>query len=99
MALSTELAEKAEALCREYLAREFGDTPVLDPIAVEPAAGEATEETFLATIVYEGDEHTIDPRKAADALNVLATPFEEPEFPPLRMQASSSRTSTPCCGK
>lgn len=86
MALSTELAEKVEALYREHLAREFGDQPVFDPITVEPATDEAGEETFLVTIVYKGGEHTIDPLKAIRVLNALATPFEELGIPPVLIQ-------------
>lgn len=52
MALSTELAEKVEALYRENLAREFGGYPMLYLITVEPTTDEAGEETFQATIVY-----------------------------------------------
>ena len=86
MALSTELAEKVEALYREHLTREFGNTPSFDPITVEPATDEAGEDTFLVTIVYEGVERTIDPRKAIRVLNALATPFEELGIPPVLIQ-------------
>ena len=55
MALSTELAEKVEALYREHLAREFGGYH----ITVEPTNSYVGEEVFQVTIVYKGTEHTI----------------------------------------
>lgn len=86
MTLSTELAQKVKALYREHLQREFGNAPVFDPITVEAATEESGQETFEVTIVYEGVEHTINPRKAARVLAALATPLEELGLPPVLMQ-------------
>ena len=66
MALSAELAYRVaalsrEPLARERLAREFDYHPVFDPITVEPATYYASEEVLQVTIVYEGDEHAINP--------------------------------------
>jgi hypothetical protein len=63
VALSIELAEKVEALYRKHLAREFGNQTVFDAITVEPTTNYVGEEVPQVTIVYEGAEHTIDPRR------------------------------------
>ena len=81
MALSTELAEKVAATYRERLAREFDYHPVFDPITVEPATYYASEEVLQVTIVYEGDEHTIDANKTIRVLTAQATPLEELGLP------------------
>ena len=41
--------------------RKFDYHPVFDPITVEPTTYYASEELFQVTIVYEGDEHAINP--------------------------------------
>ena len=90
--LSTELAEKAEALYPEHLAREFGGHPVLDSITVEPTTDEDGEATFHVTVVYDGNEHTVDSRKAIRVLNALATPPRRTRLP---MQGCVSKDEYP----
>ena len=62
---------------------------------MEPATGEAGEETFEVNIVCESNEHTIDARKAAKALNALAAPLEELGPPPVLMQGYVSKDEYP----
>ena len=87
MTLTSELAEKVEALYRENLEREFGDSPAFDPISVEPMTGGDGEETFRVTIVYDGDDGAIDARKAVTVLTAMATPLEELGLPPVLMES------------
>ena len=86
MAPSAELAEKVEALYREHLAWVFGDRPMFDRIALEPNTDQSGWETFQVTVVYEGDENTIDARKLIRVLTAMATPLEELGLPPVFMQ-------------
>ena len=87
MTLTSEMAEKVEALYRENLEKEFRGSPAFDPVSVEPITGVNGEETFRVTIVYDGDVGAIDARKAVTVLTAMATPLEELGLPPVLIES------------
>ena len=63
MTLTTELAEKVEAIYRENLEKEFGNPLTFDPISVEPTEDSEGQDTFRVTIVYEAQNQGRDPKR------------------------------------
>ena len=95
MTLTIELAEKVEALYLENLKREFGDTLDIDRVAVEPAVDADGQDTFRITIVFNGNEDAVDPKKAIAVLTKIATPLEELGLPPVLIQSYVTKDEYP----
>jgi hypothetical protein len=75
MTLTTELAEKVEAIYRENLEKEFGDSLAFDPISVEPTEDSEGQDTFRVTIVYEAQNKGERPQ-AKKMVTVMTAVFE-----------------------
>jgi hypothetical protein len=95
MTLTSELAEKVEALYRETLDKEFGGSPAFGPISVEPITDEEGQETFRVTIVFDGEEDAIDPRKALTVLTAMTTPLRELGLPPVLVESYVTKDEYP----
>ena len=83
MALSTETAEKVEALYRERLEAHFQGQLKFGPIVVEPTRDSEGVDTFRVTIIYEGTDQRPDPQKAIEVMTSLTSNFEALGLPPV----------------
>lgn len=83
MALSTETAEKVEALYRERLEAHFQGQLKFGPIVVEPTRDSEGVDTFRVTIIYEGASQRPDPQKAIEVMTSLTSNFEALGLPPV----------------
>ena len=63
MALSTETAEKVEALYRERLDAHFQGELKFGPIVLEPTRDSDGKDTFQVDIVYEGNGNGPTPER------------------------------------
>ena len=78
MTLTAKLAEKVEAVYRENLEREFGDSLTFDPISVEPAEDSEGQDTFRVTIVYQAQKEGERPqaKKMVTVMTTVVEPLE-----------------------
>ncbi len=95
MTLTAELASKVEALYRENLKREFGDSLRFDPISVEPSENSEGEATFQVTIVYDGDPETLNPRKVLAIMTSLTNPLTDLGLPPTTIESYVPKSEYP----
>ena len=69
-----DTALQVESLYRQHLDQAFQGSTKFDPIRVEPILDLDGHDSFHITIVYEGDQYLLDPRK----LNAIrASAFEQ----------------------
>ena len=87
MALSTETAEKVEALYRERLDAHFQGELKFGPIVLEPTRDSDGKDTFQVDIVYEGNGRRPDPRKAITVMTSLTRDFEALGLPPVLIES------------
>ena len=83
MALSTDTAEKVEALYRERLDEHFLGELKFGPIVLEPTRDMDGRDTFQVDIVYEKNDKRPDPRKILAVMASLAGDFEALDLPPV----------------
>ena len=87
MALSTETAEKVEALYRERLDAHFKGEMKFGPIVLEPMRDSEGRDTFQVDIVYDGNGILPDPKKAIAVLTSLTRDFEALGLPPVLIES------------
>lgn len=87
MTLSTETAEKVEALYRERLDTQFQGQLRFGPIVLEPTKDSDGKDTFQVDIVYEGNDKRPDPRKILAVMTSLAGDFEALGLPPVLIES------------
>ena len=87
MALSTETAERVEALYRERLDAHFQGQLQFGPIVLEPTRDMDGKDTFQVDIVYEANEKRPDPRKILAVMTSLAGDFEALGLPPVLIES------------
>ena len=95
MALSTETAEKVEALYRERLETHFQGALKFGPIVVEPRRDSDGRDTFLVTIVYEGNGNRPDPKKIIAVMTSLSWDFEAMGLPAVLIHSYVSKEEYP----
>ena len=95
MALSTETAEKVEALYRERLDAHFQGQLKFGPIVLEPARDSDGRDTFRVTIVYEGSGERPDPKKIIEVMTLMSWDFEAMGLPPVLIQSYVSKEEYP----
>ena len=76
MDLAPEVAEKLEALCRENLARELGDSSVIGPNVIEQTQA-SDRSTIHINVVYDVTSDRPDEEKAAAALKAAVDQMPE----------------------
>ena len=87
MALSTETAEKVEALYLERLEAHFQGQLKFRPIVLEPTRDSDGRDTFQVDIVYEGDGGLPDPKKILAVMTSLTWDFENLGLPPVLIES------------
>ena len=87
MALSTETAEKVEALYRERLDEHFQGQLKFGPIVLEPTRDMDGRDTFRVDIVYEGYGEHPDPKKVITVLTSLTGDFEALGLPSVLIES------------
>ena len=87
MALSSDTAEKVEALYRERLDAHFQGQLRFGPIALEPTRDSDGRDTFQVDIVYEGDGEHPDPKKMITVMTSLTGDFEALGLPPVLIES------------
>ena len=95
MALSTETAEKVEALYKERLEAHFKDNLKFGPIVVEPTRDSEGKDTFRVTIIYEDAGQRPDPKKAIEVMTSLTSDFEELGLPPVLIHSYVKKEEYP----
>ena len=95
MALSTETAERVEALYLERLDAHFKGELSFGPIVVEPTRDSEGKDTFRVTIVYEGNDELPDPKKAITVMTSLTGDFEALGLPPVLIHSYVSKEEYP----
>ena len=87
MALSTETAEKVEALYRERLDAHFRGQLKFGPIVLEPTRDSDGKDTFQVDIVYEGNGELPDPKNVITVMTSLTGDFETLGLPPVLIES------------
>lgn len=95
MALSTETAEKVEALYRERLDTHFQGQLQFGPIVVEPTRDSDGMDTFRVTIIYQSAGQRPDPQKAIEVMTSLSWDFEDMGLPPVLIHSYVSKEEYP----
>ena len=87
MALSTETAERVEALYRERLAAHFQGQLQFGPIVLEPTRDMDGKDSFRVDIVYEGHGKHPDPKKVITVMTSLTGDFEALGLPQVLIES------------
>ena len=95
MALSTETAEKVEALYLERLDAHFQGSLKFGPIVVEQTRDSEGVDTFRVTIIYEGTGQRPDPKKAIEVMTSLSWDFEAMGLPPVLIHSYVKKEEYP----
>ena len=95
MTLSTETAEKVEALYRERLDAHFQGQLKFGPIVLEPTRDSDGRDTFRVDIVYDGNGQLPDPRKVITVMTSLTGDFEALGLPPVLIESYISKEEYP----
>lgn len=95
MALSTETAERVEALYQERLNANFKGELSFGPIIVEPTRDSEGKDTFQVTIVYEGIGERPDPKIIITVMTSLTGDFEALGLPPVLIESYVSKEEYP----
>ena len=95
MTLSTETAEKVEALYRERLDAHFQGQLKFGPIVLEPTRDSDGRDTFQVDIVYEGGGELPDPKKVITVMTSLTRDFEALGLPPVLIESYISKDEYP----
>ena len=95
MALSTDTADKVEALYRERLDAHFRGQLKFGPIVLEPTRDSDGRDTFRVDIVYEGYGELPDPKKVITVMTSLTGDFEALGLPPVMIESYISKAEYP----
>ena len=97
MALSTETAERVEALYRERLEAHFQGRFKFGPIVLEPTRDSQGKDTFQVDIVYEGNGERPDPKRqrSIEVMTSMSWDFEALGLPPVLIESYVSREEYP----
>lgn len=95
MSLSTEIAEKVEALYRERLDAHFEGRFQFGPVVVEPRRDGEGRDTFRVTIVFEGNGERPDAKGVIEVMTEMSWDFEELGLPPVLLQSYVSKKEYP----
>ena len=95
MALSSETAERVEALYRERLEAHFNSGFEFGPIDLEPTRDSDGRDTFLVTIVFQSSVGRPDPRRVIEVMTSLTGDFEALGLPPVLIQSYVSKEEYP----
>ena len=95
MALSTETAERVEALYLERLDAHFKGELSFGPIVLEPTRDSDGRDTFLVTIVFQSSVGRPDPRGIIEVMTSLTGDFEALGLPPVLIQSYVSKEEYP----
>lgn len=81
--LTQEVREKVKSLVWEDLHKGFADEFIFDPIVLLPEVDVVTGDEYLhIVVVFDGDQHKLDPNKTIDLRVRIAPMLEEIGLPP-----------------
>lgn len=95
MRLTTELAERVEAIYRQHLKEHFSEKVKFDTITVEPTEDSEGRDTFRVTVVYDDEHERPDPRIRIHVLGALMDPLEELGLQPVMIESYVPKSEYP----
>ena len=95
MPLKPELADKVQALYREYLEANFSKNVKFDTITVEPAVDSEGRDFFEVIVVYDDEHERPDPLMRGHVAGELMEPMMELGLPAVMLESYVPKSDYP----